>query len=349
MKGNAGFTLAEMAIVVLLLGIMMSMGVGLFSSQMTYSAISATRTKQELLKQALINYMRSNGKLPCPSGVSGAIPPVPTGIELAACTAPPVALGYGVPPWATLGLSRDTALDGWGNFFTYRVADINPAPLASTVNVPVPNTCAGVPQSYNANQIWTSKSGTGAFDIGSLKIRSSGGYMSLQIDQRDSAGAPSTINCNAVAVIYSHGKNGFGAITVKGTTNDASTAGADEVINSTAGTTRFIIRDFNDVATSLGGAYDDMVMHLAPQDLLQPLMNEGTLKACYAYCSTAITSTCTASTVGGGTCDCASVADGHPGTPTPPCTACTNCTNTPAGTVCKASGIPVGASPITCP
>lgn len=271
MKSQRGFTLAEMAIVVLLISIAMTMGLKTVTANLENAAYSETKSKQERIKIALIGFLRTNGRLPCPDTAA-----TPTGIEpVAGCTTP--VLGYGAVPWATLGLARETALDGWGNFFTYRVSDINPAPVAPAA--------PAVPRAKNVNQNWTLKTAAG-FDIASLSSPSAGGNLSLQIDQRDSAGTLTTIAYNAVAVIYSHGKNGFGAKTVKGTTI-AVPAAADEVINNTSGTTQFIIRSTTDSGTAIGGTYDDLVAYMTPQDLLQPMIDEKTLGGvCSFYCAT---------------------------------------------------------------
>lgn len=265
---HQGFTLAEMAVVTLIMSIAMTMGVQAFNAMLTNSAYSVTKTKQDTIKQALISFLRSNKRLPCPDTAA-----LPNGLEVAPCTT--AVQGYGVVPWATLGLARDAALDGWSNFFTYRVSNDNAA-LAAPLAPPVP-------RAQSAKQNWTTTGATG-FDISSLNSPTTGGNLSIQIDQRNSAGVISRIAYNAVVVIYSHGKNGFGANTIKGTPI-AAPVSADEVVNNTPGTTRFITRDITDSAGAPGGAYDDIVAYMTPQDLLQPMLNEKTLTGiCRSYC-----------------------------------------------------------------
>lgn len=237
---------------------------------------------------------------------------------------------------------------GWKGFFTYRVSDNNSA--ASSPATPA------VPRAQNSNQNWTIKTGAGAFDIASLNSPTTGGFLSLQIDQRDSAGTIATIAYNAAVVIYSHGKNGFGAATVKGMTNSPP-VGADEIINNAAGTTRFISRDITDSSVATGGAYDDIVAYLTPQDLLQPLVNEGTLKTCVAYCPFTFNPSCTSGTFSctssSGTGVCAN--SGAPPTCTDGSTHCTSSGTpqclapTPPTTSCAATGIPIGSATATCP
>jgi prepilin-type N-terminal cleavage/methylation domain-containing protein len=277
----AGFSLVEMAVVVVIMGIMMALGLKTLRATQESAAWSETKAKQDRIKTALVSFLRTNGRLPCPDTAA-----TPTGIETSAgCSTP--ATGYGVLPWATLGLGREAAVDGWQNFYTYRVATNNTSAAA-------PATPA-VPRAQNAAQNWTFKAATG-FNIGSLTSPVSGGFTALQIDQRDAAGGIAIVAYNAVAVVFSRGKTGGGARTPFGTVLAAPT-GVDEIVNNTAGSTRFIVRDSTDNAAAIGGAYDDVVMFITPQDLLQPMLDDKTLKGvCSAYCVVAAAG-CTAAGV----------------------------------------------------
>lgn len=177
MKTQCGFTLAEMAVVVFIMGIAMSMGLKMTNANLDNSAYSTTKAKQERIKIALIGYLRSNGVLPCPDN----IPEISKGVAAGSCSAS--AQGYGVVPWQTLGLSRDAVQDGWGNLFSYRVANFREADSKSFT--PPPQT----PLLKNTNQNWTIKSGTGAFDIVSLSdATTSPGYQTFLIQSKRPAG-----------------------------------------------------------------------------------------------------------------------------------------------------------------
>lgn len=267
---QSGFTLAEMAVVVILMGIMLTMGLRTLHATQDNAAFSDTASKQDRIKAALISFFRANGRLPCPD-----IAPAPTGIEPAACAS--AAAGYGVLPWASLGLGREAAVDGWQNFFTYRVASLNPAGAAPAAPL--------VPRAQNNAQNWTQKTAAG-FNIGSLTSPNAGGFLSLRIDQRNQAGVLATVAFNAVVVIYSHGKTGAGARTTSGTVI-AAPSGADEIVNNTAGSNQFILRAYTENPAAAGGIYDDVIVYMTPQDLLQPMLDDKTLKGvCSAYCAT---------------------------------------------------------------
>ncbi len=271
MNPRRGFTLAEMAVVVLIMGIAMTMGLKMVTANLDNAAYSETKAKQEQIKVALIGFLRTNGRLPCPDNVAG----VAVGLEVTPCAA---AAGYGVIPWHTLGLPRDAAQDGWGNLFTYRVANVNLPAVTPPVGAP--------PLHVNANQNWTINAGGGAFDIRSLTSTTTvAGFQTLLIQNRDPAPGLNPESRNAIVVILSHGKNGLGAKTTKAAGRIAGAAG-DELTNATIGSTTFVRRPVTDDAAATGGAYDDLVAYMTPQDLLQPLITERTLiGTCQAYCA----------------------------------------------------------------
>lgn len=263
---QSGFTLAEIAIVLAIIGIAMTMGLKMLTATLENTAISETQTKQERIKLALVSFLRSNGRLPCPDTAKPA-----TGIEVTPCNAS-VDLGYGVPPWLTLQIPRDAVLDGWGNLFSYRVAN-SFAPVLKN---------------------WTSKTVGTPFNINELSTSS----VALIIQERDTpASVLNQITDRAVVVILSHGKNGLGALTTRGAARVPQPTVAvalDENTNGTVGARTFVRRALNDSAQTLaagtnpGGPFDDVVAYMTPQDLLQPLINEKTLLGqCYAYCSAA--------------------------------------------------------------
>jgi hypothetical protein len=260
-----------MAVVVLLMGIAMSMGLKMLTANLDNTAYSETKSKQERIKTALIGFLRTNGRLPCPDNAAA----VATGAEVSPCNAA-AANGYGIVPWQTLGIPRDTGIDGWGNYFTYRVAN-GFAPVARN---------------------WSSRTVGTPFDINQLAAPGA----ALTTQELDAAGtALVSTTTNAVVVILSHGKNGFGAKTTQvAARNPTAGAGAGEITNATGGSTTFVLRPVTEVAAAFNGAYDDLVAYMSPQDLLHPLMSEKTTKACPGYCLTTPcpgTNVCTATNV----------------------------------------------------
>jgi prepilin-type N-terminal cleavage/methylation domain-containing protein len=321
---HSGFTLAEIAVVLAIIGIAMTMGLKMLTATLENSAYSETRAKQERIKLALIGYLRSNGRLPCPDTAFTTAYVIPTGVEPAPCTT--LGSGFGVIPWKSLGLPRDAVLDGWGNFFTYRVANFEPPGNPLTT---VTTGALSPPLHQKINQNWTVKTGPTAFDIVSLSSATTPptttpAYQTILIQNREPGPGFGALpeSRNAVAVIISHGRNGLGARSTRIANPmplpDATTQ-SDELVNATrvpaAAPTatppyvvRFIKRAVNfadyDATNNPGGPYDDVVSYITPQDLLQPLISEKTLFACSAYCTAPQPCTAAAVPIGNATPSC---------------------------------------------
>lgn len=106
--GMSGFTLVEMAVVLVILGLMFG---GLFvplSAQVDQRNYSETRQRMNEIKEALIGFAMLNGRFPCPSTDTD-----PTsagfGVETAPCSSAATKEGY--LPWKTLGVYET---DAWG-------------------------------------------------------------------------------------------------------------------------------------------------------------------------------------------------------------------------------------------
>lgn len=111
-----GFTLVEMAVVLVIIGLLLAGLLMPLSAQVDQRRIEETRKALEEINQALIGYAVTNRHLPCPDLTAGAGANdgtedfvVATGV----CTAL-----EGNVPWATLGVAP---LDAWNNRFHYRV------------------------------------------------------------------------------------------------------------------------------------------------------------------------------------------------------------------------------------
>ena len=95
---------------------------------------------------------------------------------------------------------------------------------------------------------------------------------------------------DCTVMIISHGKNGLGGRTVRGSVLLPMPTGADELLNATTALPgappHFVTRVPTDVAAATGGAFDDLVAYMTPNHLLQPLLDDKTLKGvCQAYCA----------------------------------------------------------------
>jgi prepilin-type N-terminal cleavage/methylation domain-containing protein len=240
-KTNKGFTLVEMAVVLVIGATLLTAGLKVLSAQLENANYTKTKNKLDVIKDALTTYLAANNHLPCPYSDFTKIPGVENrvGAITTACTST-----YGVVPYQTLQLAQEAALDGWENYISYQIST---AP---------------------ANADWSL---TSNFKVGSVG--------SIKVSTRDSSSSAAVVDANLAAVVLvSHGKNGGGAYTVKGTKYSDS-PGTDEVANAslvTAANT-FYRRGFSDDSAG-GGAFDDMVLSILPNDLITPLAKQGVLK-----------------------------------------------------------------------
>jgi len=130
---RSGFTLVELAVVLLIVGILLAGVMSTLSAQIEIRKYRATQDTMVLIQEALIGYAIINKFLPCPDTDD------PTdGIADPGCDAIGADI-EGAVPWVDLGLTSDHAEDAWSNEFIYRVD----ATFASSIPDP-PNTTTGI-------------------------------------------------------------------------------------------------------------------------------------------------------------------------------------------------------------
>ena len=105
-----GFTLAELAIVMLIIALILGGILIPLGSQVQNKRIADTQKTLEEIKEALIGFAVINKRLPGPA-ISAA-----NGIEKGACTVPVTCTGF--IPWTTLGVNK---FDAWGKMIRYSV------------------------------------------------------------------------------------------------------------------------------------------------------------------------------------------------------------------------------------
>jgi len=127
MKKSKGFTLIEVAIVLLVVAFALGSFLIPLGSRMEDSREKTALTQLDEIKQAIIHFAIVNNRLPCPDTNQNGQENfnIVTGL----CTN---VLGRGWPPVVDLGLGLSKQLDPWGQRVIYRMdtnfADWNPAP-----------------------------------------------------------------------------------------------------------------------------------------------------------------------------------------------------------------------------
>jgi prepilin-type N-terminal cleavage/methylation domain-containing protein len=115
MNKQSGFTLIEVAIVMVIIGLMLGSLLGPLGNRMEQTKIEGTGQQIDGIIEAIHGFAAINGRLPCPANLTAG----PNfGREALTGTNCTTATGLGEPAWATLGTDR---LDAWGQPFVYRV------------------------------------------------------------------------------------------------------------------------------------------------------------------------------------------------------------------------------------
>ena len=109
---NRAFTLVEMAIVLVIVGLLLGGMLAPLSAQMEQRRVADTTRALEEAREALAGFAARNGHLPCPA-ISAA-----NGLEDRSGTRCGNGRRLGFLPWATLGLPK---LDAWQHIYLYSV------------------------------------------------------------------------------------------------------------------------------------------------------------------------------------------------------------------------------------
>lgn len=117
-KHSMGFTLIEMAVVLLIMGLLLGGGLTVLTTQMDQQRVRDTRRALDEINQTLVGFAVANRFLPCPADPALATATAGAGVARAFASGACTGGNSGVLPWSTLGVSET---DAWGNRYTYRV------------------------------------------------------------------------------------------------------------------------------------------------------------------------------------------------------------------------------------
>lgn len=167
---HAGFTLIELAVVIVVIALLLGSILVPLTSQVEQRKVLETQKTLDEIKEALIGFAMINGRLPRPATSFS------DGTERGVCTTQPNCTGF--IPWSTLGVPK---LDSYGKIIRYSVTPAF-ADAAFTLNTPGTKTvqtratsspfgpitlASNVPAvifSYGANNWGTSDSGSAIVD-----------------------------------------------------------------------------------------------------------------------------------------------------------------------------------------
>lgn len=246
MKKKSGFTLVEMAVVLVVIGLLMAGLLGTLRSQTESRRLQETQTAMTEIRDALVAFTLQNRHLPCPAN-----PALATGAATAGREDRNLATGQcnrlsGVVPWSDLGVKE---LDAWGRRYTYRVSD-SPTDaarrFARTGTAPCP----------------------GQINAVIFGFCSTNG----DINVRPATGSPATVAGFVAAVIISHGPDMLGGFDSSG----AQLAGAvgDQLENAN-GNAEFVSRTFDERPAP--NHFDDLIVWIPPNLLVGKMSAAGLL------------------------------------------------------------------------
>ncbi|THB70968.1 MAG: type II secretion system protein [Gammaproteobacteria bacterium] len=283
-----GFSLVEMAIVLVIIGLLAGGILIPISEQLQSTRLIDNKNQMETIKEAILGFAIANGRLPCPATVNSNGMEAPQGGGT--CTT-----AHGFVPHQSLGLSgqlnEDIIFsDPWNNPYGYSVTvrDINqngqpdftttgelknvitdPA-LVDETNEHLGLRALSLTYAESASWFPSPCSGSGNTNCNDLEV------------YNDTGAGRATLTFNAPVVIYSLGKN-WAEYNVGGTgvpsTYEAENVGATITGSrnyNVAGNTEFISREKSE---QQGRTFDDEVIWISKPILIGKLLSAGQISA----------------------------------------------------------------------
>ena len=240
-----GFSLIEVALVLVIIGLLTAGGLNLVKSKREQAMYGASVDALKKSKEALVAYVVINGHLPCPD--SDLIPDGSENRGTNQCSA-----NTGVLPYIDMGLNQVSVKDSWGNYIRYEI-----------------NTGATVLANVNVNTHSASFFNlSSAIGAGSLSFSITTPTTALNpgvgnLDVNDGAGSPWA--ANQIALLIAQNSNGKQAIASCGS------LGAKEQENCD-GDTDFI-QDFRLIDVS-GQFFDDKLLGISAGEIKTAIIKE---------------------------------------------------------------------------
>ena len=120
-SSQKGFTLVEMAVVILIVGLVVGSIFSFLSVQQEQKRRQVTMDRQKVIATAFTNFAQMRGRLPCPADPDVNETDNLYGTERTTCNTP--ATLKGLVPFRDLGLTQLDVTDGFDRPFTYVVAN----------------------------------------------------------------------------------------------------------------------------------------------------------------------------------------------------------------------------------
>lgn len=278
-----GFTLVELAVVIVIVGLVMGGILATIKPILFQSRLTATEANMNRMIDVVSAYAQRNNRIPCPADPDQSAAAQPYGAEIGSGAAgsavgscPPGGPVEGIVPFLTLGLDPDDVRDGWGNFVTYRVSPVFALDTAAAAEIHKRCRTNGVWVSVSnrnpskARFCCTNRTVPPATDI---SLSDDGGVSLWPFTRDTSAGAfsgaddsysgapfdPASDNVTAIAfVLVGHGQNEYGAFLPDGTRLTAIGAFGNGETENQNGDESFVAAPMSFSSTS--AHFEDIVM-----------------------------------------------------------------------------------------
>lgn len=262
---NGGFTLVEIAVVLVIVGLLLGSFIGSFSQRIETTQRQNTKKQLEDIKIALLGFASATGRLPCPTTTTGGGREQPFGGSTIVI---PCTLQHGFIPGNTLGIdgayNRDNLLiDVWGSPIRYSV----------TTN--------------NSNAFTSAPGAGGMMDVTMAVLNPdliicNGNSTS----GTDCLGGPDKLIDTAPFVILSLGKDGSDFVTTVAPDTDqgenaselavAANATGENLFYTVGNNRVFVSKSYSSV-DSAAGQFDDLIIWESPYILYSRMMEAGQL------------------------------------------------------------------------
>lgn len=258
-RNRRGFTLLEMALVVVILALIATAMLTFVTAQQTQKARLLTNARLDEIQRAIVAFRGGEHRIPCPGDATVTTASANFGVEAAnpgSCTGGAIIanftaanLAIGAVPTKSLGLADDFMYDGWGRRLTYAVDTRATAACSATT--------------YGLDDA------------------------TVGLTVNDASGVARTNY--AWYVLVSHGMSGHGAYMPSGARRSTGSTNTDELNNCNCSSAAapvsppngiFVDRPLSNNSASLTDRYDDVVRYAIRSQIRSEDDNLGTTEVC---------------------------------------------------------------------
>lgn len=151
-RGEAGLTLIDVAVALLIIGLFVVPLLSMYNSYQSRRAMDKTKAHFLAIQSAIAEYyFEHDGIYPCPANPGLGPTNAGYGMQLAGCAAGIGPVSSGAVPFVDLKIPAEISLDGWGNKITYNITR-----AMTALPLPVPNYGVMTVTSY----VWDDTTGT---------------------------------------------------------------------------------------------------------------------------------------------------------------------------------------------